>query len=67
MALAYIKLGWVKAEIIEAHKGFSGHALNKMRQTGKIIEGKHWRKVSGVVVYNYEKLDGYFENGGFNA
>ncbi|WP_299262973.1 hypothetical protein [uncultured Psychrosphaera sp.] len=67
MAHAYIRLGWVKARVIEIHKGFSDDALNKMRQTGKIVEGIHWKKVKGVIVYNYEKLDEYFENDGIAA
>ena len=67
MTVTYVKLGLVKAKIIEQHKGFTDDALNRMRQTGKIVEGVHWKKVRGVVVYNYEKLDEYFDNDGIAA
>jgi len=67
MTVTYVKLGWVKAKIIEQHKGFTDDALNRMRQTGKIVEGVHWKKARGVVVYNYEKLDEYFDNDGIAA
>ncbi|MEW9799674.1 excisionase family protein [Alteromonas sp. CYL-A6] len=61
METQYIQLGWVYPAIIEELKGITYHALNKRRQRGKLIEGVHWKKVHGVIMFNYEALDQLFE------
>ncbi|KXJ58420.1 MAG: hypothetical protein AXW14_16680 [Alteromonas sp. Nap_26] len=57
----FIKLGWVYPKIIHDLKGLSYDALEKRKRTGKLEEGKHWKKVHGVIMYHYERLDELFE------
>ncbi|QPG06924.1 excisionase family protein [Salinimonas marina] len=61
MKISYVRLGWVRAEIIEQHKGITVQALDKRRNRGKFIEGQHWKKVHGVIMYHYENIDQLFE------
>lgn len=63
----FIFHGWVKAVIVTNQKGFTEDMLNKWRYSGKVIEGVHWKKHFGVILYNYEKLDEFIENAGITA
>lgn len=58
----YIKLGWVRPVIIERYKGITPDALRKRRERGMLIEGQHWKKIGGSVMYHFENIDEYFGN-----
>lgn len=62
MSELYVKLGWVKPEIIEKFKGLTPGAMEKRRVRGKLIQGIHWKKVQGIIMYHYENLDQLFED-----
>jgi len=54
----YIKSGWVKPIIIEKIKGITAGALRKKRESGFLIEEKHWRRATdNVIYYNFEEID----------
>ncbi|CAA0365185.1 conserved hypothetical protein [Alteromonas alvinellae] len=61
MKATYIKLGWVYPKVLEELKGLTYHNLQKRRLAGKLQEGIHWKKVHGVIMYHYERLDELFE------
>ena len=62
-ALVFIKLGWVKARIIEELKGITQGALKKKRERGILVEGIHWRKAADNVIYfNYERLEEFLND-----
>lgn len=56
-----IKLGWVKPKVMEDLKGLTYQSLRKKRNQGYLIEGRHWKKIFGVVMYHYERIDELFE------
>lgn len=62
MAITYVKLGWVYPSKIEEFKGITPGALEKRIKAGKLIEGKHWKKAQGRLMYHYENLDQLFED-----
>lgn len=62
MQPTFIRLGWVKPIIIENLKGITVGALDKRKVRGKLIEGIHWKKVHGTVMYHYERIDQLFED-----
>lgn len=61
MKNTYIKLGWVYPKILEELKGLTYQSLKKRRINGYLIEGVHWKKVQGVIMFHYERIDELFE------
>ncbi|WP_269519530.1 excisionase family protein [Alteromonas sp. BMJM2] len=57
----YIKLGWVYPKVMLELKGLTYDSLTKRRTRGHLEEGKHWKKVQGVIMYHYERIDELFE------
>ncbi|AYA64263.1 excisionase family protein [Alteromonas sp. RKMC-009] len=55
------RLGWVRAVILERNKGMGLRILEKCRHRGQFVEGIHWKKVNGVIMYNYEAIDQLYE------
>lgn len=62
MKVAYVKLGWVYPCKIEEFKGITPGALEKRVLRGQLIEGVHWKKTQGRLMYHYENLDQLFED-----
>ena len=59
----FIHYGWVRGKTMETIKGFTENSLKKMRSTGKLIEGSHWKKWNNVIVYHFERIDEFIEHG----
>lgn len=56
------ELGWVQAIKMEETKGISIGSINKMKERGKLIQGKHWKKWQGRLYYHYERINELIEN-----
>ena len=55
---------WVRPSIIERDKGLTCSALDKAKNRGHFIEGKHWKKDrQNRIWWHFEALDEWVENG----
>lgn len=63
VSMQFIRLGWVKPIIIEKFKGITGGSLRKKRESGFLIEERHWRRAEdNVIYYNFEAIDNRIGN-----
>ena len=46
---------------MEQFKGLSAAALENRRLRGKFIQGVHWKKIHGIIMYHFERVDELFE------
>lgn len=49
--------GWVTIDKLIEVKGGSKDSWTKARQVGKLIEGTHWKKWYGKVMFHVENID----------